>query len=101
LNTLIFLDRAAQEFQEAAQWYEERSPGLGSRFIEAVQYRLEVVRDYPEGNPKRKMNFREAVVKIFPFTIVYVFYKRKKLVTVISIFHTSRNPALKFKRTKR
>lgn len=71
--------------------------GLGNRFINIIQAKLELIAEFPERYPKRKRNFREAPVKIFPFIIVYTFYKRKKIISVSSIFHTRRNPRLKYR----
>ncbi len=45
----IELHSAAQEeLSEAFQWYEERSPGLGVRFIEAVSLRFSELSNHPD-----------------------------------------------------
>ena len=98
MNKLVVLEDAEREFVQAARWYEEKSEGLGLRFIDVVKHKLELIRDDPERSPKRKGNFREAVVKIFPFVIIYVYYKKEKMITVNSIFHTSQNPRKKFRK---
>lgn len=78
MNTLIVLEDADRELLQAAEWYESKRKGLGLRFIDVIENKLNSIRDYPERNPKRNSNFREAVVKIFPFVIIYVYYKRKR-----------------------
>ena len=95
---LIINEKAQKEFEEAAVWYEGQLVGLGNRFINIVQAKLELITEFPERYPKRKRNFREAPIKIFPYNIVYTFYKKEGVVTVASIFHTSRNPANKYKK---
>ncbi len=95
---LKLLEEADKEFEEAAAWYEEKSSGLGVRFIETVRSKLEDIREHPERNTKRKGNFREAVVRIFPYLIVNIFYKNNGAILVSSIFHTSRNPKRKYRR---
>ncbi len=45
---------AQQELTEAFQWYEERSPGLGVRFIETVSEKLSELSNNPERYAKRK-----------------------------------------------
>jgi len=98
LNTLVILEEADREFQDAAIWYEQKSSGLGLRFIEVIKRKLEIIREHPERNQKKKGRFREAGVLIFPFVIVYVYYKQEKKITVYSFFHTHRNPRKKFKK---
>ena len=95
---LLINEAAHQEWNKASAWYESRQPGLGERFIKSVEIKLELISRYPERYPKRKLSFREAPVGIFPFIIVYTFYKKEGVITVASIFHTSRNPAGKYKK---
>ena len=94
---LIILQEANNEFKEAAQWYEEKSEGLGDRFIDIIQKKLQLIQQYPERYPMRKDNFREALVYVFPYTIIYTCYKKEKTITINSIFHTARNPKTKYR----
>jgi plasmid stabilization system protein ParE len=94
--TILILEKADRELTEAALWYEEQSPGLGNRFIKMVEKKLELIVGYPDRYPKRKGNFREALVNIFPYIIVYTHYKDEEIVTVSSIFHARRNPKKKY-----
>lgn len=80
------LEAADKEWTEAALWYDKQSPGLGNRFIVMVEKKLELIAKYPERYPKRKGNFREALVNIFPYIIVYSFYETKETVVIYSIF---------------
>jgi len=95
---LIILEEADKELTESAKWYETKREGLGERFVDAVKNKLQIVQQSPERYPKRKGNFRETVVKVFPFIIVYTFYKKEKNITINSIFHASRNPRKKYRR---
>jgi len=98
VNVLILLAEADAEYTAAAEWYETQKDGLGERFINIIQARLLLIQQYPERYPKRKGNFREAPVLIFPYTIIYTFYKSKQIITVSAIYHGSRNPKKKFRR---
>ena len=82
MNTLIVLKEADKELKEAAVWYEEKSPGLGMRFIEVINQKLGTILEHPERNNRRKSNFRQAVVKIFPYVIVYTYYKKEGVIAV-------------------
>lgn len=95
---LIILEGADKELTESAKWYETKSEGLGDRFIDTIKKKLQTIQQSSERYPKRKGNFREAAVKIFPFLIIYTFYKKEKIITINSIFHASRNPRKKYRR---
>jgi len=83
------------EFQLSAKWYEEQQEGLGDKFISEVrEYLLSIARD-PEIYPKRIGLKQEATLKIFPFIILFRVIKRKDIVFILAIFHTSRDPKIK------
>jgi len=98
--TLSFLEEASKEFTEASLWYEEQSNGLGDRFIDTIQRKLQLIQQFPERYPKRKKNFREAIVKTFPYIIIYTFYKKEGVIIVNTIFHASRNPSRKYRKSR-
>ncbi len=97
MHSLILLEGATKEFADAANWYEEKSEGLGEKFIDTIQRKLKLIQQFPERYPRRKKNFREAVVKTFPYIIVYTFYKSDGVIVVNTIFHAKRNPLKKYK----
>ena len=97
----IELHPAAQkELTQAFQWYEERSPGLGVRFINAVNDKLVELSNYPDRYPKRKGELREVSTKVFPYIIIYEFLKKERIVFVSYVFHARRNPNRKYKRKR-
>ena len=91
---------ALQEMTETVQWYEDRSPGLGTRFIEALNERLTEISAFPDRYPKKKGLFREVSTKIFPYIIIFEFLQKEKVVFVSYIFHIKRNPQLKYNRKR-
>lgn len=95
---LLINEAAQKEWDDAAAWYEDKQTGLGERFIKSVKIKLELISRYPERYPKRKGNFRETPVGLFPYNVVYTFYKKESIITISSIFHTSRNPVYKYKK---
>jgi mRNA-degrading endonuclease RelE of RelBE toxin-antitoxin system len=96
---LIFLEDAQKEFQQSAEWYEEKMDNLGIRFQDAVHERIENLKWHPKRYPKRKNNFRVSPLKSFPFVIVYTFYEDKNIIIINSVFHTSRNPLRKYRKS--
>lgn len=88
--------RARYEILEAWEWYEDRQEGLGDRFINQINLKIKQIIQTPERYPEKKRSFREAKIDVFPYLLIYKIANRKKVITIISVFHTSRNPAIKY-----
>lgn len=91
-----FLPRARKELLEAWDWYDDRWNGLGDRFMREVEKKVQQIEKPPERYAERQKGFRETKIKVFPYLIIYRIQKRKKIVAISSIFHTSRNPKKKY-----
>ena len=89
---------ALRELGESFDWYEEKQPGLGERFLGQVNKRISEITQHPERYPVRKKSLRQALVETFPFLIVYEILEKEKVIFVAHIFHTRRNPSLKYRR---
>ena len=96
--SLVFHPLAEREYLDSVVWYEESLTGLGSRFVREIESALNTIEKNPFAFQIKKLNFREAVVKHFPFVIVYRINAKKKEVYVLSVFHTSRNPQEKIRK---
>ena len=96
--TIKFQAKAENEYLGAFYWYEGQQEGLGSRFEEAIEKQLSRIVNNPESYPLKKYHARESKVEDFPYLVVYKFYPGKKLILVLSIFHTSRKPSKKYRR---
>jgi len=95
---VIFHPEAFKELRDAYQWYEQILDGLGEKFLKAVDNCIQSVESQPESFSKKKRQYREANVNNFPYVVVFEVLKRKKEIFVLSIFHTKRNPTIKYKR---
>ena len=71
---------------------------MGVRFIEAVSTRLNEISNYPNRYAKRSAEFREVSTNIFPYILIYEFLPKEKVVFISYIFHSKRNPKLKYRR---
>ena len=94
-------ESAQKELEEALQWYENRSTGLGVKFIEAISNKLNEISIHPDRYAKRIDEFREVSTNIFPYILIYEFLPKEKVVFVSYVFHSKRNPTLKYKRKRR
>ena len=88
--------RARYEMLEAWEWYEDKQEGLGDRFIKQANLKIKQVIQSPERYPEKRRSFRETKIDAFPYLLIYKISNRKKVITIISVFHTSRNPKLKY-----
>jgi toxin ParE1/3/4 len=83
---------AQAEFDDAADWYEARRPGLGIRFVAAVQKVLATLADHPDRWPEAEPGIREAPVNGWPYFIYYQVHPDHLM--VIAVFHASRDPSI-------
>ena len=90
---LIFLRRAQQEISDAIEWYEMRQVGLGKKFLTEIEDELQRISDNPllyPGSDETPTTYRRAVLKKFPFVIIYS--SKKDDILIHSVFHTHLNP---------
>ena len=67
---LYFNPLAEAELFEAARWYDDRSPGLGAAFVDAVHAAANVVLEAPK-RWRLVRGTRRYLMGRFPFAIVY------------------------------
>jgi len=81
--------------KEAYDWYEEQKRGLGEEFLKELDSNYNKLQSHPEYFRKIKNNFRQTSLKRFPYVVIFEIMKNE--VVVFAVFHTKRNPELKFK----
>jgi plasmid stabilization system protein ParE len=86
-----FLPEAKDEFDAAADWYDQQQPGLGAAFIANVRAVLTRISANPKLHAAVYQDVRKAVVSRFPYIVLY--REDAGEIVVISVFHTARNPA--------
>ena len=82
--------RALKDIDEGYYWYESKSVGLGMRFVREVETMLIYIEKYPKHYQIKYKKYREGILKIFPFVVIYEIIKEK--VVVLSVFPTHGNP---------
>lgn len=85
---VLFHPEAQAEYQAAFAWYSSRSPQAASRFEAELQHTLGLIQNYPESFPSYDDDHRFAVLKRFPFSLVYQIQPGQ--VYVIAVAHSSR-----------
>jgi plasmid stabilization system protein ParE len=95
--TIIFLPKAEEEFYNAIFFYDAAVPGLGEKFISAVEKKLLQIAAFPKSFKSLKRGFREVKTEGFPYLIIYKIKVKENMILVVSVFHTRRNPRSKYK----
>lgn len=87
---------AATELDEASRWYDDKRPGLGMEFLEAVDVARSHIARWPRaGAPvpgvAQDLPVRRVPVGRFPYHVVYV--ETPTTVTILAVAHDRREPS--------
>ncbi len=87
---IIVHPEAAREVQEAFDWYEEKSEGLGLEFLRTADACLSGVKRNPLAFPMVYEQVHRALLRKFPYALFYIVKEEK--VIVLACFHIKRSP---------
>lgn len=88
-----FRHAAKGDLDEAVDWYELQSPGLGTEFLRSLEAILSRVQRDPKAFPVvQGSNTRRALMRRFPFAVIYT--ATDSAIIIFAIFHVKRNPRL-------
>jgi plasmid stabilization system protein ParE len=87
---VIYTPVARQEFSDAADWYDRQRGGLGDRFVDEILSFIDRICEQPTSFPVVKNDVRQAIVRKYPFSILYQILDNR--VVVLAVFHSSRDP---------
>lgn len=90
MKRVIIDGEAEEELTEAASFYEQRVPGLGLDFEQAVREVVQSIQTDPARHPPQKEGTRRVVMGRFPFVIHYI--DLQDTVWILAFAHTSRKP---------
>ena len=96
--TYAFHPEAELEYFDAAQWYEDQSEGLGSRFATAISIAISSILKDPG-----RFQFVSPGIRVFrldrwPYKIFYEFDSAANHVLIICVMHNKRRPDYWFNR---
>ncbi len=94
----LFDPRAAKEYEDAFEWYQQRSEVAANNMILEVEETIRAVCEDPYRYRKTHKNLHEVSLKKYPFYLIYLIDDVKKVVTIISLFHHKRNPKKKYRK---
>ncbi|MGQ0557125.1 MAG: type II toxin-antitoxin system RelE/ParE family toxin [Nitrospiraceae bacterium] len=75
---------------EAAQYYESESPGLGAAFLDEVERCTHAIVTFPEAAPLITATIRRRLLLRFPYALLYSTKPDK--VRVLAVMNLKRRP---------
>jgi toxin ParE1/3/4 len=87
---LIFHPEASEEMLQSARFYESKSGGLGSDFLNAVEDTTRRILERPNLGQIEKANILRRLVPGFPFTILYESHQDH--IFIAAVMHQRRRP---------
>lgn len=81
---------AEAEINEAADFYDSKSPGLGSVFIDEIRGAIERIAEYPEAALLIRGRVRKKDLIRFPYSLLYSV--RQDEIRILAVAHQKRRP---------
>lgn len=86
-----FVAQARREFLAEVVHYNKEAPGVGARFVAAVENAIYRALAFPLAGAPASKNTRRVFLKDFPFAVVY--RPDADGITIFALAHYSRRPA--------
>jgi toxin ParE1/3/4 len=90
IPTVSVHEIAETEINEAADFYDLESPGLGNAFIDEIQRAIQSIVEFPAAAPLVRGRVRKRIVTKFPYALVYA--AREDEVRILAVAHHKRRP---------
>jgi plasmid stabilization system protein ParE len=87
---VIYLPEALADIDAAYAAYEQRAAGLGQRFLDQLQSRVDGIAAGPELYAVLRGGVRAAALRRFPYVVYYRF--EAGTVFVLAVLHGGRDP---------
>ena len=85
-----FLDIAQIELDQAIEYYNYESPGLGDEFLTEVLKVIDRIGEFPEAWHRLSKRTRRCQTRRFPYGIIYQI--REEEILVVAVAHLHRRP---------
>ena len=91
MNRPISIHEAAEnELNDAADFYDLESPGLGETFINEIHKAIDLIVHFPEASPLIRGRIRRKVLIKFPYALIYSL--RATEIRILAVAHQKRRP---------
>jgi plasmid stabilization system protein ParE len=89
-------ETADKDLVNAVKHYESKQEGLGERFLNCWEQTLEVLKQAPQSYQKKHKNFRQILIKPFPYHIIYEIEGTS--IVVYKVPYGGRHPRKRYKK---
>ena len=89
-NRIVFRQAARIELQDAASWYEEQRPGLGTEFLSEIDRAIDRAARAPFRGKPVANDVRRVSARRFPYAVYY--RVRDDGLVILAVFHGRRDP---------
>jgi plasmid stabilization system protein ParE len=90
MKPITFHEKAYQELQDTAQYYENITPGLGHLFLLATEQSLDEIASYPLAFQQVDTTVRHKNLHRFPYRLFYVVENSR--LKILAVAHHKRKP---------
>lgn len=91
-----FIEPAFIELDDAIEYYNVQSSGLGNIFLEKVLTNVRLIAKFPSAWLKYTENTYTTTLRKFPYNLI--FSRRKRTIYIIAVAHHLREPTYWIKR---
>lgn len=85
-----FHPEALIEFEQAAQYFAERQPGLELRFIASIEATIARICEAPQRWRLYDSDIRRCLARVFPYAVLYSI--EQDHILVLAVMHCRREP---------
>ena len=85
-----FHKEAESEMNDAVDYLNGESPGLGEMFLNDIQHAIDLITSYPEIAPIIKERVRRKLLRKFPYSLIYSVVGEE--IRILTVMHHHRRP---------
>lgn len=89
-------ETASKDLVNAVTYYESKQEGLGERFLNCWEQTLEQLKQAPQSYQKKYKNFRQVMIKPFPYHIIYEI--ERTTIVVYKVPYGGRHPRKRYRK---
>ena len=87
---LTFNELAERELNDAARYYENEEPGLGTAFLVEARRCADAIAEYPEAGPIVLGTIRRRLCQRFPYALLYSLQGEE--LRILAVMNLKRRP---------
>ena len=87
---IVVLPEAADEFDDAADYFEQQQAGLGRRFRDEVDRHIRWIGEHSDIPRLRRGGYRRVNLKVFPYYVAYLIWQ--DTIWILAVAHGHRKP---------